>query len=489
MPFMPKLNHTLPALAISVMSQSALAQIVTQPDAATMTQNQGSVTIPVLANDSSEIAYDLIIYDHDTDSAAYGTVVLNQDNTLTYTPDEGFTGEDVFYYRAVLDDGYGDTISEREQVTVTVLANGSPDPDPTPDPDPEIPDPGFGVLGSEQYRRLAEAATQQHLLNDYARTKTGRLYRSMALLRSHPQTGTLAINNQQMSLGGAAGDAFHSPWSLMTGVQYESSERKASTGATAYDARARGLMMGLAYRYSPEIHFGAAVDWTRYTVDYAQNGGGMESDLRGFTGFWSWQREALSLELQAGYTDGSSRAERQFADPTYTFAFSRYGSRQRLLSAQTEWTHQQGAWTLRPFARLDYTHNRVEDFEEEGNAAWLSHVERQYQENLHASLGIDYGYAMGYSWGVMVPSLRASAVNHTNLRAGPTQVHLVGALGEAGGTFQLESDSPESLFIQWEANTVFVLPGGLSGFLSAQTLSHHNYTRQYIFSGGFHWEF
>ncbi|GAB3840332.1 LamG-like jellyroll fold domain-containing protein [Kribbella italica] len=49
-----------------------------------------------------------------------GTVTLSADGSFTYTPDAGFTGKDVFYYRA--DDG--EDVSARTKVTITVKADG-----------------------------------------------------------------------------------------------------------------------------------------------------------------------------------------------------------------------------------------------------------------------------------------------------------------------------------------------------------------------------
>ncbi|MDJ0714467.1 MAG: DUF4114 domain-containing protein [Prochloraceae cyanobacterium] len=49
----------------------------------------------------------------------YGTATINQDNTITYTPDAGFSGTDVFVYRGINDAGKTDTAL----VTVSVDQN------------------------------------------------------------------------------------------------------------------------------------------------------------------------------------------------------------------------------------------------------------------------------------------------------------------------------------------------------------------------------
>ncbi|MBN7795690.1 retention module-containing protein [Parahaliea mediterranea] len=62
---------------------------------------------------------------------ANGSAVINPDNTVTYTPDPGFTGVDTFTYTAITPDGNnGDT------AVVTVTVTGDPAPPPPPPEEP-----------------------------------------------------------------------------------------------------------------------------------------------------------------------------------------------------------------------------------------------------------------------------------------------------------------------------------------------------------------
>jgi hypothetical protein len=82
------------------------------------------VTINVLANDSDPDG-DTLTVTAATDPAN-GTAVVNADNTITYTPDAGFTGTDTFDY--TVDDGNGGT----DTATVTVTVNEVTPPTPAP---------------------------------------------------------------------------------------------------------------------------------------------------------------------------------------------------------------------------------------------------------------------------------------------------------------------------------------------------------------------
>ena len=90
------------------------------------------VTFNPLGNDSDPDG-DLLLVSH-VDDPANGTVVINPDGTVTYTPDAGFTGTDTFSYTA--SDGEGGT-----DIATIVVTVGVPAPD-VPTADPVLPQSG-----------------------------------------------------------------------------------------------------------------------------------------------------------------------------------------------------------------------------------------------------------------------------------------------------------------------------------------------------------
>jgi hypothetical protein len=92
---------------------------VANDDSAT-TQEDTPVTIDVLANDTDADGDPLTVTN--LTQAGNGTVSLNADKTVTYTPNSGFVGDDTFTYTA--NDGTVD--SNTATVTVTVEAAPTP---------------------------------------------------------------------------------------------------------------------------------------------------------------------------------------------------------------------------------------------------------------------------------------------------------------------------------------------------------------------------
>jgi hypothetical protein len=105
-------------------AQSNVCQVTNRPpnavDDTATTEENTPVTIAVLANDSDPDGNPLTVTG--ASDPPHGSVVVNPDNTITYTPDSGFTGTDSFTY--TISDGNGGT----DSATVTVTVNEDTDP-------------------------------------------------------------------------------------------------------------------------------------------------------------------------------------------------------------------------------------------------------------------------------------------------------------------------------------------------------------------------
>lgn len=89
------------------------------------TEMDTDVSIDVLANDFDDDVDDIFVDSIDTFPEG-GDVEINEDGTITYTPFEGFVGEDSFVY--VISDGNGVTDDATVTVTVTEPATTANSP-------------------------------------------------------------------------------------------------------------------------------------------------------------------------------------------------------------------------------------------------------------------------------------------------------------------------------------------------------------------------
>ncbi|MEO0428655.1 MAG: Ig-like domain-containing protein [Pseudomonadota bacterium] len=121
-------------------------------DEATITVEVTPVNDPPEANDDSastaeDTPVDIAVLGNDVDPdggmllvvsntmPTNGTAEINDDGTITYTPDAGFTGEDSFTYTVEEED---EALTDIATVTVTVTGDGGGPVDPPVDPDPPV---------------------------------------------------------------------------------------------------------------------------------------------------------------------------------------------------------------------------------------------------------------------------------------------------------------------------------------------------------------
>jgi len=537
--------HAVPLLIVAA-AHNASAEVFSNPDSATMIQGTGSININVLANDSSNTESGLVyVWSAGGSTAAYGTVILNENGTLNYTPPtENFIGTDTFTYTPKDDFGYGHTTI----VTVEVTARSEPEEPVEPEipeqpVEPEQPvdpvepiEPARPIFNIETYvtgernksvavmlgnacnselvserlinscdqlssqanengnlddivSRIApdEALIQRRLMAETTRNKTSRLYQAIEQLHSTDGPASLSINNHVLPTGGGAGDGFSSPWTLITSIQTEKFERNQTSKEAGYDSNSVGALLGFGYRANNDLNLGLAFDWSSHKVDFVEHGGNLDSEIYSLNGFLSYYKGRLHVDLQAGFTSGNTQAKRVFTFPDTTVATSDYDSNQWNVSTQLEWAWQLSAWEVKPFLRLDYLNTDVDAFAETGNSIWNVSTAKQNHKLLNSSLGLDTSYTLTKSWGVIIPSLKFSAINQANLSNDPVSFQLLDA--GTSGNFQLRSDSADSLFYEWNFSTAFVLPNGVSTFISARAVSSYNNSSAIQFTGGINWEF
>lgn len=506
--------RSFPLLLLAAGIHNANAAALPEDDRASTARNS-EVSIPVLENDSSNLEggseLSIIEVTEPSNGSAYA-----YGGRIVYIPNEDYAGEDTFTYEVVDESGYGGF------ATVYVTVGGTMEPYATGRTNKAIAgmldricqETGGGegegevlneAMGSacnqlfgaiaqdqdinQQLREIApeEALTQRGLLSENSRNKTSRLYRGIASMRAG-DSASVSVNGTALPFGGAAGDSLGSPWTLLSSIQIENFEHDASDNESGYDSDAKGLMLGLGYRASAGFNVGGAFDWMSYDVAYDGNSGDLDSDIYSLTGFLSWYRNALGLDLQVGYSTGDTKAQRRFSIIEQSAANSDYGSDQLDASAQLDWTWQLKSWALRPFLRVDYLKSNIDAFNETGDATWLVAAEKQTHEQANTSAGLDTSFAINYSWGVMTPGVRLSLVNQANLSNSPVAFQLLNAETELG-RFELRADSPDSLFYQWDLTTAFTLANGLSTFIGGQLLSGYDGVSAYQVNGGVNWEF
>ncbi|WP_186439106.1 Ig-like domain-containing protein [Dokdonia sp. Hel_I_63] len=138
-------------------------------DAAT-TPEDTPVDIDVLENDGFDPAADVAVTD--VTDPANGTVVINDDGTVTYTPDPDFNGEDTFDYTVTVTNPDGTTTTETATVVVTVtpeedvMDDAATTPEDTPVDIDVLENDGFDPAADVAVTDVTDPANGTVVIND-----------------------------------------------------------------------------------------------------------------------------------------------------------------------------------------------------------------------------------------------------------------------------------------------------------------------------------
>lgn len=520
-------HHGFSLLVLSAaVSQAIYADGVAVNDSYATTNSSSGYVFNVLANDSDSDddppvlnADTLSVASYD-DSSIYGGELSFDQATqeFTYVPSADFDGTDFFTYFVQDETGYGNQAT----VSIAVSAASSPtdegpiesqvtgesnkttarmledicDPAYSGSLTPELiaacnaidpDDPNINDLVSEITPE--EILMQRRMMSEVNRGQMSRVYSSQQMLRNGAGVGTSGSDTVLLNsyLGGTAGDGAASPWAIFGTVKFGETEHDKTSKESAYDANMYGVMVGLNYRLRPDIDVGAAFDVVTYDVDYDSNAGELESDIYTLTGFGSWYREQVGVDVLAGYSTGDISTQRNMTIPISAVINGDTDTEMYFLSAQVQYTVTTAGWTNRPYLRLDYISAQVDGYTETGTSPWLMNVGKQDLDQINASLGVDTTYALSFDWGVWVPGTVFSVVSEASSDYAPVAFNLVGDSGSQS-QFELQPDSEDSLFYQIDFNSVFVLKNGFSTFISAQFITGYDNISSYQLQGGVNWE-
>ena len=273
-------------------------------------------------------------------------------------------------------------------------------------------------------------------------------------------------------------------------VKFGETEHDQTSREAAYDADMTGMMVGLNYRLRSDLDVGGAFDVVQYDVEYDLDAGELNSEVYTLSGYASWVRDLIGVDLMAGYSSGDISTKRTILNTSTSTLDSVSGdtdSELYYISAQVQYTFNSGALTSRPYGRIDYISAAVDGYSETGVNPWLMSVGKQELDQFNLSVGVDTTYALSFDWGVMVPGLVVSVISEETKDYSPVAFRLVNDTSSASA-FELTPDSQDSLFYQFDLNSVFVLKNGFSTFLSAQFIAGYDDLSSYQIQCGLNYE-
>ncbi len=504
-------------------AQVFAAAPVTVDDARKISRDS-SITINIVANDYDPDGNSLFVVS--VGSPTHGNAVLQPDGSVFYTPPSSFTGSDSFTYIIQEDTEEGLTAAGTVVIDVTstnysVYTNNDNNSNLAAAIDgvcAQLRSSSDSELGAarrnllERCNQLDELAagnpdgvgdlldqfapeetvTQMRVSGQSSRAQSNAVSQRLQQIKTGDNSFTL--NGRASASGGAAG-ADGETWSrlgLFSSVQFDSAKRDITELENGYDANARSLTVGLDYQLSDQLILGSAVGFTTSELDYAQQNGGLESDIVSLIAFGSWYLDRYALDVQVGYADTSFDSQRHIhydgmpgADDTVSGATD---GQQWLANMQGQWTWNKNALTVYPFVRLDYLQSKTGGYVEQGDSGLAMMLGDQSMTQLTLSGGVQTTYAINTNWGVLVPTAQLTLLSDASSDYDPVVARFAYD-PDPDNNFLIHSDGGDKSYAQLSVGTSAVFIHGVSAFVQYQQMFGYEKLQAFQVQAGIRYEF
>ena len=143
------------------------------------------------------------------------------------------------------------------------------------------------------------------------------------------------------------------------------------------------------------------------------------------------------------------------------------------------------AWTVAPYARGEYMGLDIDSYSESGSPFAVS-FGKQNIESLTSTLGVQSAYTFSVPWGVLIPQVRGEW--HHQFLDGQRQVQ-ASFVSISNSNFVMNSGGPSRDYFTVGGEVSTVLPGGVSAFLSYESLQGYTSVNSNKFVLGARMEF
>lgn len=437
--------------------------------------------------------------------------VITGELRVTYIPNAGFVGTDIFQYTVQLSDN-----TTEDPANITIVVGSVPYQGDSPGAvlndyfnQQCIAQEPTGVLidicqrfseatdGTVQDLREfldalspKEIAAQSDLGNDMARQQVESVIKRLMALRkgmTQAALGNLAFNVGDKSFtwdqlrgdtgGAASADKTGSGlgWYLNGNINFGGTEE--TEKEDAYSFRSGNVTTGLDYRISRSAVLGGALGFGGTAMEIDNDGGSM--DVSGATGtlyasFYSSQRFNIDIIQSYNYQEfttsrriifGTTDATAESSTDSSLYMGS-LGLGYELVNA--------GHFTWALSARGDYLKSTISAYKETGSSDYNLSIEERSVEQINSDLNNSFLYAGSYSWGVIVHQVDVSWIYQFK---GDAETIRGSFIDDPDGTiFEFTTDPPDQNYFKLAYGLQSIWAGGNTLYFQLQTtLAKENY--------------
>ncbi|MBL8772628.1 MAG: autotransporter outer membrane beta-barrel domain-containing protein [Phenylobacterium sp.] len=271
-----------------------------------------------------------------------------------------------------------------------------------------------------------------------------------------------------------------------------------------FDADAWRITAGVDWRLSPNTIVGLSATYSDYGSDFDANrpgnaftpqadAGGIDTEQVTILAFGSTSlSDAVWLDASAGvgFADHRIRRNATFQESnrlipqTNVRAVGSPDGREYHAAVGLGYDGQMGPLSLGPYARLRYIRTKIDAYtERDGGVGLALNVSRARSTSFTSILGARASYAIGASWGVVVPQARVEFEHEFDDDARTATTRL--ALDPARTPFRLSNDAPDRNAFNLGASLLFVLPNGFAPYVDYEGQVGYRDASRHRVSAGF----
>jgi len=292
--------------------------------------------------------------------------------------------------------------------------------------------------------------------------------------------------------GGAAGEetntSFPSQFGFFMNGSITNGERDETSNEMGYDLDSDNYTLGMDYRFSDSFVAGAAYGYSSSSIVFGATGDDMENQIDNVFIYSSWYKEQFYLDTTIGYSAGEIETNRRIIVPgtLNTIASGRTHTEQLIIQLAGSYDFTYEALTFGPYLRIDIIDGEIDSYSETKGGGFEVSFDKQDLSSKLVTLGGQAQYALGYSWGVLIPHLRFEMKNEFENERDVISGRFV--LDPTNSGFSIVADDIDHFWLQAGAGLSAVFPYGLSAYIDYETVTELDNIELHTYSFGGRWE-
>ena len=267
-------------------------------------------------------------------------------------------------------------------------------------------------------------------------------------------------------------------------------ERENTVLESGYESDMQGVTVGVDYFFTNDFVAGLSVDYMSTDLDYSADAGSSDYESVSVIAYANHRvTNEFSIDGYVGWTGVDYDLKRKISydltcgcDVVNATASSDEDANKVLAGMSFFYTLSKDALSVTPLLRLNYSGTFLDSYTESGGDGYALDYENQEIQSFESLLGLDASYAASFSWGVLLPRIKAGYV-HQFLDQRRT-IHA--SFVQDAGSYDLEfkTDKPDRDYFVFGGGISAILAHGVQFFVDYERVEGHRYINSYTVSGG-----